>query len=112
MTSNLTYSMNLKLLPFEQIRSGRKTVELRLFDEKRQRIKVGDRIEFTCGDEMERVEVVALHRADSFRELFCKISPESAGFESGEDYIIMREYYSEEDESRYGVVGIEIKRLV
>ena len=34
-------------LPFQQIKRGEKTIELRLYDEKRQKIKVGDDIIFT-----------------------------------------------------------------
>ena len=41
-----THIMKLNPLPFEMIRSGRKTIELRLYDEKRQEISVGDSITF------------------------------------------------------------------
>lgn len=40
------HSMNLNPSPFEMIKSGRKTIELRLYDEKRQCIEVGDYITF------------------------------------------------------------------
>ena len=39
--------MNLAPSPFEMIKSGAKTIELRLYDEKRRAVKVGDTIEFT-----------------------------------------------------------------
>ena len=39
--------MKLNPAPFAMIKSGKKTIELRLFDEKRQQIKAGDAIEFT-----------------------------------------------------------------
>ena len=42
----MTQKMNLNPEPFEMIFSGQKTIELRLNDEKRQMIKVGDMIEF------------------------------------------------------------------
>lgn len=38
--------MNLTPLPMQQIRDGRKTIELRLYDEKRKLISVGDTIKF------------------------------------------------------------------
>lgn len=38
--------MNLAPLPMQQIRDGRKTIELRLYDEKRKLISVVDTIEF------------------------------------------------------------------
>ena len=43
-------AMNMKLNkePFEKIKSGEKTIELRLYDEKRRKIKAGDTICFNC----------------------------------------------------------------
>lgn len=43
----MIHKMNLNPEPFGMILSGQKTIELRLNDEKRKLIKVGDRIEFT-----------------------------------------------------------------
>lgn len=40
----MVYQMRLRREPFEKIRSGEKTIELRLFDEKRQKLKVDDEI--------------------------------------------------------------------
>ena len=43
----MKHFMKLDPQPFESIKSGEKTIELRLFDEKRQLINVGDTIVFT-----------------------------------------------------------------
>ena len=43
----MTHYMTLASLPFEQIMSGAKTIELRLYDEKRQAVFEGDTIIFT-----------------------------------------------------------------
>ena len=43
----MTHYMNLASLPFEQIVSGAKTIQLRLYDEKRQAVSEGDTIIFT-----------------------------------------------------------------
>ena len=47
----MIHKMNLNPEPFERILSGRKTIELRLNDEKRRLIKVGDKIEFIQTEE-------------------------------------------------------------
>ena len=39
--------MKLQEDPFERIKNGTKTVEFRLYDEKRQTIQIGDEIEFS-----------------------------------------------------------------
>ena len=41
----MLHKMKLKLSPFEKIKDGSKTIELRLYDEKRQKVKIGDFIE-------------------------------------------------------------------
>jgi ASC-1-like (ASCH) protein len=64
--------MNLTPAPLRMIREGRKTIELRLYDEKRQQVKAGDTILFTntATDETLHTTVLKLHRFDSFNELY------------------------------------------
>ena len=42
-----THEMNLQPKYFDFIKDGTKRIELRLYDEKRQQIKIGDLIEFS-----------------------------------------------------------------
>jgi ASC-1-like (ASCH) protein len=42
--------MKLQSKPFGQIKSVTKKIEIHLFDEKRQKIQVGDMIVFSCMD--------------------------------------------------------------
>ena len=42
--------MKLDKEPFEKIKSGEKTIELSLYDEKRRKIREGDIIVFICRD--------------------------------------------------------------
>lgn len=108
--------MNLNSKPFEMIKSGNKTIELRLFDEKRQKIKVGDRIVFTetVTSEKLSVKVEKLHRFNNFDELYkslpllkCGYTEKTVADAKPSD---MEEYYSLEEQKKYGVVGIEISR--
>lgn len=103
--------------PFSLIKSKKKTVELRLYDEKRQAVKIGDVIEFTNRESGEKLisEVIALHRFKSFNELYANIPLQKCGYT--EDNIDlasptdMSQYYSDDDINKYGVIGIEIKSL-
>ncbi len=114
----MKHQMKLRSHPFYMIRSGQKTFELRLFDEKRQQLKVNDEIEFRCLDKDESpfaVRVIALHLFNSFTELYAALSLLKCGYT--EDTIAdassddMNQYYSVEEQSKYGVVGIEIEPL-
>ncbi|MDE6442502.1 MAG: O-acetyl-ADP-ribose deacetylase [Clostridia bacterium] len=108
--------MHLADEPFENIRSGQKTVEIRLYDEKRKKINVGDTIFFFRGqDNTEFIYaiVTALHHFDSFKALFSSHLFDKTG--SGnmtvdEAVKSMYKYYSIEQEQKYGVLGIEIEK--
>ena len=110
------HKMKLNSAPFEMIKSGEKTIELRLFDEKRQQLKVGDKIVFTdtTTGETLNTTVVKLHRFDSFEELYkslpllkCGYTTENVDNANSSD---MEEYYSVEEQRKHGVVGIELCR--
>ncbi len=111
----MTHYLNLHSGPFGMIQSGRKTIELRLYDEKRQQIAVGDTLVFTHSDDATRTltaRVTALHRFPDFAALYaalpldrCGYLPEEIPTASPED---MNVYYSADKQALYGVVGIEI----
>lgn len=107
--------MKLDPKPFELIKSKEKKVELRLNDAKRQKLAKGDDILFISNaNENEKIAVTikGLHKYPSFAELFTYIEPELCGYDPGttvkEAVNEMRKYYSEEQETNYGVVGIEV----
>ena len=115
MREPMTHTMRLQSSPFEMIASGQKTIELRLFDEKRQTIAVGDQIRFINATDETQVllcKVLALHRFDSFSALYASLPLQKCGYTEEEISVARPEdmelYYSKEEQSRYGVVGIEI----
>ena len=111
----MKYEMKLNNGPYMSIKNGTKTIELRLNDEKRQLLKVKDLIEFTNRETLEKmlVEIVNLHHYVSFEELYKHFDKVYLGYK--EDEIAnpkdMEEYYSKEEQEKYGVLGIEIKKI-
>ncbi len=111
-------TMQLQPEPFRMIAEGTKTIELRLYDEKRRMIRVGDMIRFTnTADRTESLaaQVTALHVFPSFEALYaalpllqCGYTPENVATASPAD---MNLYYDEARQAQYGVVGIEIRLL-
>lgn len=106
--------MKLFNIPFQMIKNNQKTIELRLFDEKRQQIKIGDTIVFTntkTGEILKR-SVVKLHRFDSFEKLYKTLPLLQCGYtEKDIDKAHpsdMEQYYSVEEQKKYGVIGIEL----
>ena len=105
--------MRLHNGPFEKIKSGTKTIEMRLNDEKRQLIKVGDLIKFVNRVTEEELTTLVkdLYYYESFDELYKHFDKVSIGYdlEDDADPNDMSQYYSNEDIENYGVVGIEIE---
>ncbi len=113
----MTHTMQLQPSPFEMIRNGTKTIELRLFDEKRRKIQIGDTISFTNTETREvlSVKVLELFVFDSFETLYsrlplleCGYTKEDVDTASPDD---MNAYYPKEMQQQYGVVGIRIALL-
>ena len=108
-----THQLKLATEPFNAIISGNKTIESRLYDTKRQKIQIGDRIIFTNRDNSEQTvvaEVVGLLRYATFRDLFSHNNPRKFGGESVEWLENqISEFYSIEDQKIYGVIGIEFR---
>lgn len=109
----MKHEMKLRERPFENIKNGSKTIEMRLLDEKRSKIKEGDEIIFTNVKTNETLcaLVVALHKEKSFKQLYEKFNKSALGYAENEtaDWKDMQQYYSAEEQKSFGVVGIEIK---
>lgn len=110
----MTHNMKLDPVPFAKIKNSSKTIELRLFDEKRRKISSGDKIIFTNTNTGEQIckTVLRLHRFDSFDMLYknlpllkCGYTRDNIDKATPDD---MLKYYSLEEEKKYGVVGIEL----
>ena len=112
----MTHYMNLHPGPFACIQSGCKTFELRLYDEKRRLIQVGDTLVFTHADDASQTcttVVKALHLFPDFASLYAALPLEKCGYLPDEvptaSPADMNVYYSAEKQAHYGVVGIEIQ---
>lgn len=79
----MTHFMTLHNEPFDKIYNGLKTIELRLNDEKRKQIKVNDILIFQ-------------HINDNKKSITAKVKD-------------MLEYYSTEQQTKYGVLGVEFE---
>lgn len=106
-----THILNLATEPYESIKNGSKIIESRLYDEKRQQIKLGDIIQFTnreAHQEPITVEVIGLLRYKSFEELFTNNDTKKFGGDSIEWLLNqINQFYSAEDQQKYGVLGIQ-----
>lgn len=112
----MIHEMRLNNEPFNKIKEGTKTVELRLLDEKRKALRVGDKIIFTNRANNEKIDVVItnLFKADSFAPIYEKYSKVAMGYNEEDEAKPedMEEYYSKEEIKKYGCIAIEIEKVL
>ena len=106
-----THQLTLATEPFNAITSSNKTIESRLYDEKRQKIQIGDQIIFTNRDNPSQtatVKVVGLLRYATFHDLFSHNDPRKFGGESVEWLENqMNGFYPLDKQLQNGTIGIE-----
>jgi len=102
---------------FETVDKGFKNVEGRVNDEKRQKLKVGDKLIFLKRpDEIEKIEAVVedLVYYKDFYEMIKDYSMKEIYLEEySKDYYInlIKRFYSDEEINKYGVVAIKFKKI-
>lgn len=109
-----THEMNLQPKYFNFIKNGTKRIELRLNDEKRQKIQSGDVIEFSDGTDSLQAKVVGLLRYQTFDDLFEDFGIEILADDSMtklELNTALCEFYTPEKQQQYGVLGIRLQLL-
>ena len=114
-TNFQTHSLNLHPTYYELIKSGEKTLEGRLNDEKRKNFNVGDKIVFHKEPEkVETMNAIILDKYifNSFDEMANELDKSQLGFASKtkEEMInVYRTIYSLENEKKNGVVVFKVK---
>ena len=115
--TKLVHEMRLADEPFDMIVSGKKTIEVRLNDEKRRELSAGDIIILyrkSHISDMCAVRVVGLRRYDNFLQLFSAERLADTGcIEMNAEQAVqsMYKYNSPYQEEKDGVLAIEIRLI-
>lgn len=112
----MRHAMNLFEEAFRSIEQGRKIVEIRLNDAKRQQVKVGDKIQFTHTQtgEILLVRVTKLQVFTDFRTLYEHVPNEDidcVGWSLDELVTSTYAIYSPEAEQQYGALALQIELM-
>lgn len=112
----MVHHMKLDNEPFNMIKDNRKTIELRLFDDKRQEVNTGDYIIFSRVDNPNiriAVKVNGLLHFQNFEQLFEVVDIQKCGFAKDTSMSsatqAMQRYYSMKLIEEYGVLGIVLE---
>ena len=113
----MEHEMKLQPEYYNFILNGTKRIEIRLFDEKRQQIKIGDIIKFLKEPDLNEsfnAKVTGLLRYNSFENMFkdFDISILSDKSMTKDELIgVLEQFYTKEKQEQYGVLGIKIELL-
>ena len=110
----MVHEMKLNDKAFNNIKNGIKKFELRLYDDRRKNINLGDTIIFhnlNNLDDTISVNVLALLRYPSFADLFADIDYRLCGpANSLEDNLErVHTFYTTEQEKKFGILAIKIQ---
>ena len=108
--------MGLQSTYFNYMKNGTKRIELRLNDYKRQQIKIGDEIQFTCGTQYILAKVKGKIYFDTFKDLFeflghdmTLVADKSVSEE--EMLKVMEQFYPLKKQHEIGVVGLVLELI-
>ncbi len=113
----MEHEMKLQPEYYNFILNGTKRIEIRLFDEKRQQIKIGDTIKILKEPELNEsfnAKVIGLLRYNTFEDMFkdFDISVLSDSSMTKEELIaVLEQFYTKEKQKQYGVLGIRIELI-
>ncbi len=113
----MEHEMKLQEKYYNFIINGTKRIEIRLFDSKRQQIKIGDTIKFLKEpglNEYFKAKVIGLLRYNTFNDMVkdFDISILADKLVSKEELLkVLEEFYPKEKQEQYGVLGIRIELI-
>ena len=102
---------------FENVKYGTKNIEVRVNDEKRRRLKVGDKITFLLRpDDLESIDAVVedLIYYKNFKDLVEDYTEEElypSEYTKEEFLTLLKKFYSDEEIDKYGTVAIKFRIL-
>ena len=109
------HQIRVKEIYYNKIKNKEKIYEVRLLDEKRKQIKIGDIINIKKEPELKEslnAKVVNLVCFKTFEEMAITLPAKQIGFDGFDKSYIVNEYYkfySYDQEREFGVVAIKIE---
>ncbi|HCY44667.1 MAG TPA: hypothetical protein DHU33_04505 [Firmicutes bacterium] len=113
----MEHKIKLKPQYYNYMLYGTKRIEIRLYDEKRQQIKIGDTIIFLKEPDLNesfKAKVTGLLRYNSFEDMFKDFDTSILSDKSmtKKDLInVLEQFYTKEKQKQYGVLGIRIELI-
>lgn len=113
----MKYIMKLNPKYFEYMKNGTKEIEIRLNDEKRKKLKIGDEIIFQREPELKEelyttVEKLLIEKSFEDAIMNLEIQQYADQKETSENFLKdLYKFYTKEQENKYGVIAIKVRKV-
>lgn len=110
----MKYVMNSNYISFNKMKNGERSVEVRLFDKKRQQLKIGDIIEFVNIETKEKLltQLKGIAIFENFSDMVDYLTPQLLGYPNKEELMLRFErLYPADLVSRFNIVGLFINNI-
>lgn len=111
------HEMKLQEEYYSYILNGTKRIEIRLYDEKRRKVKLGDTIKFLKEPNLKesfKAKVIGLLRYNTFEDMFKDFDISILADKSmtkNELLNVLEKFYIKDKQKEYGVLGIRIELI-
>lgn len=113
----MKYIMKLNPKYFEYMKNGTKEIEIRLNDDKRKNLKIGDEIIFQKEPELKEelyttVEKLFVEKSFEDAIMNLEIQQYADQKETRENFLKdLYKFYTKEQENKYGVIAIKVRKV-
>ena len=110
----MKYTMQSNYISFNKMKNSERYVDVRLFDKKRQQLKIGDMIEFvnTTTQEKLLMQLQGIAIFEKFEDMVDYLTPQLWGYDSKEELMLRFErLYPTETASKFNLVGLFVKNM-
>ena len=110
----MKYTMQSNYISFNTMKNSERYVDVRLFDKKRQQLKIGDMIEFvnTTTHEKLLMQLQGIAIFEKFEDMVDYLTPQLWGYDSKEELMLRFErLYPTETASKFNLVGLFVKNM-
>lgn len=110
----MKYTMQSNYISFNKMKNSERYVDVRLFDKKRQQLKIGDMIEFVNATTHEKLlmQLQGIAIFEKFEDMVDYLTPQLWGYDSKEELMLRFErLYPTETASKFNLVGLFVKNM-
>ena len=110
----MKYTMKSNYISFNKMKNNECYVEVRLFDKKRQQLKIGDVIEFVNSRTQEKLltQLRGIAIFENFEDMVDYLTPQLRGYDNKDELMLrFKRLYPADMVSKFNLVGLFVKNM-